>query len=304
MITTPFNESESRSASNMFEVWLTVADTELRSTEEIMLAAGALSITLQGADSPVFETAPGKQSVWPITRVTALYDGKFDIQQLQQQLEATLDHKVTLSYRVLVERDWASLWMEHFKPMRYGKSLWIYPSWHDVAVPSAVNILLDPGQAFGTGTHPTTALCLEWLDAHPPRGCLLIDYGCGSGILAVAALKLGARHVQAVDIDTQALRTTQENVKKNHINPETLDIVRPQDMGSLQADVLLANILLGPLIELKPTIGSHVKQGGTVVLSGILSDQEDTLINAYVNDFQFKQVYRKDSWVLLEGVKI
>ncbi len=288
----------------MFEVWLTVADTELQSTEEIMLAAGALSITLQGADSPMFETVPGRQSVWPITRVTALYDGKFDIQQLQQRLEATLDHTVALGCRVLVERDWTSLWMEHFKPMRYGNSLWVYPSWHDVANPSAVNILLDPGQAFGTGTHPTTALCLEWLDAHPPRGCLLIDYGCGSGILAIAALKLGARHVQAVDIDTQALRTTRENVQKNHIDPGTLDIVRPQNMGSLQADVLLANILLGPLIELKPTIGSHVKQGGTVVLSGILSDQEDTLVYAYANKFQFKQAHRKDSWVLLEGIKI
>lgn len=289
----------------MFEVWLTVGDTELESIEQIMFAAGALSVTLQDAvDTPVFEPAAGETPLWRIARITALFAGEPDLKKLEKQLQVALGHTITIGYQILEERDWARLWMDHFKPMRYGNSLWLYPSWYDIPDPPAVTIRLDPGLAFGTGTHPTTALCLEWLDTHPPRGSVLIDYGCGSGILAVAALKLGARSVHAVDVDTQALQTTRENAKKNRIAQETLDIVTPQNLGGLQADILLANILLGPLIELESKLCSHVRKGGTVVLSGILSDQTEALVKTYADDFQFKRPRHKDAWALLEGVKI
>ncbi len=295
----------SQSATNMFEIGLTVNAPELEPIEQVLFAAGALSITLQDAvDTAVFEAANAESPLWPSARVTALFADEPDIKQLERRLEATLGHTLAIGSQTLAEQDWTRLWMDNFKPIRCGNSLWVYPSWHDNPDPSGVTVCLDPGLAFGTGTHPTTALCLEWLDAHPPRGNVLIDYGCGSGILAIAALKLGACHVYAVDLDTQALQTTRENAQKNHIDRATLDIEAPQNMHTIQADVLMANILLGPLIELRSELSAHTKKGGTVVLSGILSDQTDMLVHAYADDFQFKRPRHNDNWVLLEGVKI
>ena len=202
----------------------------------------------------------------------------------------------------LEDRDWAREWLKDFKPMRFGTRLWICPTAYTPPEPDAVNLSLDPGLAFGTGTHATTALCLEWLDGHDLRDRLVVDYGCGSGILAIAAARLGAREVWAVDNDPQALVASRDNAARNGVM-DRLHICLPPAFPALQADVLLANILAGPLVSLAQLFAACLRPGGRLVLSGILKTQEPDIRRAYQADFAELEVASKDDWIRVSGIR-
>lgn len=193
--------------------------------------------------------------------------------------------------------------MDNFQPMRFGRRLWIVPSWHEAPEPDAVNLLLDPGLAFGTGTHPTTALCLEWLDGQEMAGCRVLDFGCGSGILGIAALLLGAESALGTDIDPQALEASRDNAGRNGLPAEAFPVYLPADLPQQAVDVVVANILAGPLVQLAPTITALVKPGGRLALSGILAEQAEEVRAAYQGAFDLDPTAEKDGWVRISGVR-
>jgi len=201
------------------------------------------------------------------------------------------------------DKDWECEWMDNFHPMRFGERLWICPSWRDVPDPDAVNVMLDPGLAFGTGTHPTTSLCLSWLDGLDLQGKTVIDFGCGSGILAIAALKLGAAQAIGIDIDPQAIQASRDNAERNGV-ADRLSLYLPhQQPENLQADVVVANILAGPLRELAPLIGVLPKAGGHLGLSGVLASQAESVCEAYAERFALDAVAEKEEWCRITGVR-
>jgi len=278
--------------------------------EDALLAAGAIAVTLRdGGDQPVLEPAPGETPLWTETLVTGLFDAQTDIETVKagivQELGAAVLHETCLE--TLTERDWVRAWLDNFHPMQFGRRLWVCPTASTPPEPDAVNLLLDPGLAFGTGTHPTTALCLEWLDSAALDGKQVIDYGCGSGILAIAAAKLGAAGVWAVDIDPQALIATRENARRNQV-AEQLQLGAPGILSTAkpapQADVILANILAGPLIVLAPLLARLTKPGGAVVLAGLIADQLTDVQQAYAPWFEFQPQRQRENWVLLQGVRV
>ncbi|MEI2742956.1 MAG: 50S ribosomal protein L11 methyltransferase [Candidatus Competibacter sp.] len=274
--------------------------------EDALLEAGALAVTLADAgDQPVLEPAPGQTPLWRYTRVTGLFDAQTDIEVVKGQLRRFLHAPALPECRLtaLEERDWVRAWMEHFHPMRFGRRLWICPSCQTQPEPAAVNIQLDPGLAFGTGTHPTTALCLEWLDAADLTGKTVLDYGCGSGVLAIAAAKLGARRVWAVDIDPQALLASDDNADANKVE-DRIEFSYPEALpAALQVDLLLANILAGVLVQLAPEFGRRVKPGGRLLLCGVLEQHADVVQAAFSHDFRLHDQTLREDWVLLEGVR-
>jgi len=266
--------------------------------------AGALSVTiLDAADEPLLEPLPGETPLWKRARIVALFEPGTDPQPLQQTLRNLLEMpSLQLQVERLDDRDWSSTWRDSFGAMCFGRRLWVCPVGEDPAQVDAVVVHLDPGLAFGTGTHATTALCLEWLDAHPPAGCSVIDYGCGSGILAIAAHKLGADSVVAVDIDPQALQASRENAVRNHIHGR-FSVMFPQDLDPAPVDVVLANILANPLIEHAAALAGLVKQGGHIVLTGILVEQASEVMAAYRQWFDFSTPVQREEWTLLAGLR-
>jgi ribosomal protein L11 methyltransferase len=271
---------------------------------EIFTDAGALSVTYQdAADEPILEPALGEHPVWSATRVVALFPVASDPPLLLQRLREVLkDAGLRFRVETLEDRDWSSTWRESFHAARFGTRLWVVPHGESAPTRDAVTVHLDPGLAFGTGTHATTALCLEWLDAHPPRARNVIDYGCGSGILAIAAAKLGANHVNAVDIDPQALQATRDNAARNGV-AVNVDALLPSDLGAQPVDLMIANILANPLIELAGSLAEHVCSGGSIVLTGILAEQAEEVMMAYRSWFDFREPVEREGWVLLEGRK-
>jgi ribosomal protein L11 methyltransferase len=271
---------------------------------EWLTAQGALSVTYEdAADQPLYEPPPGETPLWQHTVVTGLFEASVDVEALRRALQQdAATHVEHVRIEILEDKDWVREWMSRYQPMQFGESLWIVPSHHTPPDPTAVNILLDPGLAFGTGTHPTTAMCLRWLANHPPRDQWVVDYGCGSGILAIAAAKLGARHVIAVDNDPQALLATARNAEHNQVaaNIECRDVNPPLQA---QCDTLLANILAGPLISLASRFAEMVRPGGNIVLSGILAEQADGVRTAYDAWFAFQQTFQQDDWVLLNATR-
>lgn len=263
--------------------------------------SGAVSVTFQDTyDNPVFEPLPGETKLWGNTDVVGLYDAQTDIAELQAILN--LDQ---YSYKIeqLEDKDWEREWMDNFHPMQFGKRLWICPSWRDIPDPNAVNVMLDPGLAFGTGTHPTTALCLTWLDSLDLNNKIVIDYGCGSGILAIAALKLGAERVIGIDIDPQAIQASRDNAERNNVS-QKIELYLAQDLpDNLQADVVIANILAGPLKELAPQISKLVKTDGKLGLSGILANQYQSVCEAYKSQFELDPVIEQEEWCRITGKK-
>lgn len=260
--------------------------------EELLLGEGATAITLQDAhDDPVFEPDRGTTPLWDQTVLTGLYDDLEGIHQMLERLATAWAEQMPgepcpiIEHELLDDRDWERQWMEDFKPLRMGQRLWIVPSWHQPPEHDAINLKLDPGLAFGTGTHPTTALCLEWLDGLALDGHLdgieVLDVGCGSGILAIAALKLGARHATGTDIDPQALTASRDNAERNDIEASRFRLRYPEQMAAEHFPLVLANILAGPLVELAETIAGHVAPGGRLALSGILVDQTRAVLDAY-----------------------
>ena len=287
------------------QLTLAAGDIDPQALTERFDALGALSVTLQdAADQPLYEPPPGATPLWSDVRVTALFEGSADIAGIKAAVDRQFGAACAgrLQVETLDDRDWVRAWMDGYAPMRFGQRLWIVPTGFEAPDPHGINLLLDPGLAFGTGTHPTTALCLEWLDAHPPADQRVIDYGCGSGILGIAALKLGAHSVWAVDNDPQALAAARANAERNGVAAR-LTAVSPEDLPPLQADLLLANILANPLIELAPRFAALVRPGGALVLSGILADQAATVAAAYRSMCILQPAVQRDDWVRLAGVR-
>jgi len=282
---------------------LAITPEQAPALEDQLLELGAVSVTFMDAeDQPIFEPDLGTTPLWSNTHLLALFeadtDGKALLQHLRLLWQADLPaHEL----EQIEDQDWERSWMDNFHPMRFGQRLWIVPSWHAAPEPDAVNLLLDPGLAFGTGTHPTTSLCLQWLDAQQLQGKTLIDFGCGSGILAIAGLLLGAEHAVGTDIDVQALDASRDNAQRNQIADEHFDLYLPENMPAEPADVLVANILAGPLVSLAPQLASLVKPGGLLALSGILAEQTDEILQAYQGDFELDPVAEQDGWIRVSG---
>lgn len=271
---------------------------DIEQLSEILESTNALCITLTDKqDDPILEPELGTTPLWPHVVVHALYADPLEAELAVHLLSGSYPH---LGYTIetLPEKDWERVSKEDIKPQRFGSRLWICPSWLTPPEPNAVTLILDPGLAFGTGTHPTTSLCLNWLDQATLDQQTVIDYGCGSGILALSALKLGALHVEAVDIDEQALLSTQNNATNNDIPATMLNIGFPDNLKT-PADLLIANILLTPLMRLKSRFRELMKPSGTLVVSGILEEQVAELIKTYQSEFTHTQSLIQDGWALL-----
>jgi ribosomal protein L11 methyltransferase len=274
--------------------------------EDALLAAGAISITLQdAADNPVLEPAPGTTPLWPSVRVSALFDASVDRDILREVLRNELPAPLpAVHFEDLVDRAWEREWLKDFRPMQFGKRLWICPGGQRPpnASPEQVIVELDPGLAFGTGTHPTTALCLQWLDSADLHGKTVIDYGCGSGVLAIAALKLGAAAAFAVDIDPQAVTASADNARRNNVSGR-LRVGTVADTTLPPADIVLANILAEPLQSLAATLTALVKDRGSIVLSGLLAHQADTVAARYASAFALAPTAVQGDWARLDGLR-
>jgi ribosomal protein L11 methyltransferase len=272
--------------------------------ESACFASGALSVTLSDArDDAVLEPAPGEVQLWPATRVTALYPAAISSAAVLIDLAARLSMDAgRIDVRCIADRVWEREWLRDFHAMRFGQRLWICPRHENVTTPDAVVVHLDPGLAFGTGTHPSTALCLEWLDGATLAGRSVVDYGCGSGVLAIAAALLGAASVSAFDIDPQALIATRENAAANGVVVRVQVCERPAQLP-LPADVVVANIVAGTLVELAPELAAAVRQDGQLLLAGILEIQDETVTSAYRAWFDMNIFRKRDGWVALNGIR-
>ena len=282
------------------QVWCAAAARDVPALEEALQEAGAGAISLlDPGGEPVLEPAPDDQPLWPTLTVQALLPPGVDVDAFLARVRARSggcggDWQAA----PVAERAWERAWMDEFRPMRFGRRLWIVPTSWDPPEPGAANLRLDPGLAFGTGTHPSTALCLEWLDTRLAPGSRVLDYGCGSGVLALAALRLGAAGAQAVDLDPQALTATASNAVANDLDGR-LEAGPPD--AARPAQVVLANIVAGTLTELAPRLASVVEPGGRLVLSGILEHQAEAVRRAYPPGLVFGPPRRRDGWVLLEA---
>ena len=292
------------------ELSLTIHKADQQRVEDALEEIGALAVTLLDADvdtpneRAILEPGVGETPVWGEIALNALFDADTDrvgllhvLTDLVPQIEPA-----QIAFRDVADQDWTRVWMDQFKPMRFGRRLWIYPS--NIEPPcddaEAVIVRLDPGLAFGTGTHPTTALCLEWLDGTDLAGKTLIDFGCGSGVLAIAALKLGAVRVLGIDNDPQALGASRDNALRNGVE-DRLDLFAPEDFIDTRADVLVANILAGPLAELAPRFAACLKPDAAFALSGILIGQQDEVLDRYHEAFVGLDVATRDDWVRISG---
>ena len=270
--------------------------------QDTLESLGALAVSLLDAgDNPLLEPLPGTTPLWQSVKVVGLFAEHVSYLEINEQLKARFPH-IAFQYQRLDDQDWTRAWLAHFKPMHFGNRLWVMP--HEYPNPlelsmNAVILKLDPGLAFGTGTHPTTALCLTWLAQQNLQQKTLIDYGCGSGILGIAGLLLGAKEVYGVDYDPQALIASRDNAQRNDIVDEALKTILPQEMPSISADCIMANILANPLIELAPVLSSHAKPGCDLILSGLLTDQADAVQAAYRPWFRFEKSWVDEDWVLL-----
>src|SRR5690606_15692501 len=282
---------------------LAISPEQAPALEDTLLEIGAVSVTFMDAeDQPIFEPDLGTTPLWSHTHLLALFEANVDEDHLLAHLQLLIGGELPEHQLERIEdQDWERSWMDGFQPMRFGQRLWIVPSWHAAPESDAVNLLLDPGLAFGTGTHPTTALCLEWLDGQDLKGCNVLDFGCGSGILAIAALLLGAKKAVGTDIDVQALEASRDNAGRNNIAEALFPLYLPQDLPPVQADVLVANILAGPLVSLAPQLSSLVKPGGRLALSGILAEQGEEVAGAYAQDFDLDPIANRDGWVRITG---
>ncbi|OQS32501.1 50S ribosomal protein L11 methyltransferase [Chromobacterium haemolyticum] len=275
---------------------------------DALMDAGALSTAIEDAyagterEEPIFgEPGEPVDKLWSRSRIITLFDEAADVALLIAAAANACGLSLP-SYKVerVEEQDWVRLTQSQFDPIRISDRLWITPTWHEPPAPNAVNLQLDPGLAFGTGSHPTTRLCLQWLDAHLQGGESVLDYGCGSGILAIAALKLGAVSALGVDIDPQAVRASQDNAEQNQVKA---DFRLPDQNPEAVYDVVLANILANPLRMLGQLLASHVKTGGRIVLSGILAEQAEELSAIYEQWFQMDAPVFDEGWTRLTGTR-
>ncbi|ODT95850.1 MAG: ribosomal protein L11 methyltransferase [Rhodanobacter sp. SCN 67-45] len=300
------------------ELSLIIRTEQQPRVEEALEDLGALSITLRDADAEtpdeqaIFEPGVGELPLWPTITLDALFDEHADRRGIAAALGDLLPwlEPDQLSFRDVADQDWERAWMDQFKPMAFGHRLWIYP-WNieppvddgNIGRSDAsmrVVVRLDPGLAFGSGTHPTTALCLEWLDGLDLHGRTITDYGCGSGILAIAALKLGAAAAIGIDNDPQALTASADNAARNGV-ADRLTLFLPEDRPDGATDVFVANILAGPLDTLAPTFAAAAKPGAPFAISGILAGQQDELLTRYAEWFEDLRADLRDDWVRISG---
>ena len=287
----------------LYEIEFPLAALNSDAVEAALLEIGASSVTfLDRGDEPVLEPRSGEIRLWRDTLVRALFDESHDAAWCIARLANRLGEHITATARVLAveKQDWERVWLKGWKSMRFGRRLWVCPTAADAPEdPNAVVVRLDPGLAFGTGTHPTTALCLQILDALPLSGRSMIDYGCGSGILGIAALKLGASHVIGIDIDSQALLATRENAIRNGVSSNLETRAGPTALRP--ASCVVANILAGPLIELAPVLTAACETGGDLLLSGLLKMQAYAVKAAYTSAFDIVQVVGRDDWCCIHA---
>ena len=288
--------------SEFVEICFELGAVPVSLAEQACHEHGATAVTLCDArDEPVLEPGPGEVRLWPATRLQALFAPGTAAAATTEALGRALGIATErFEVRMIADRAWEREWLRDFHAMRFGRRLWICPHHERVEDPTAAVVHMDPGLAFGTGTHPTTALCLEWLDAHPPVDREVIDYGCGSGVLALAAVRLGARLVHCLDIDEQALSATRQNADANGIGPQ-IRVHAPYEALVSQADVLLANILSDPLIALAGRFAALVRPRGWIVLSGLMMHQESEVAGAYEACFDMHTFGTRDGWIGLCG---
>lgn len=284
-----------------------VASDATSEVEDALLALGAIAVTLDDAgDDPIYEPAPGEEPLWPTTRVTGLFPANTTRGELESGLGDAFAPAPTPAHELLAldDRLWEREWLKDFKPMRFGSRVWVIPGDHEPPQPDALNIALDPGLAFGTGTHATTALCLEWLDGRDDlKGAFVIDYGCGSGILAVAAALLGAERVLAVDNDPQAVTATGLNAARNGVSDRITACLPDAAPMVAGADVLVANILAAPLIGLAPRFADLTRPGASIAVSGLIERQVEDVRSAYDSWCPLSELAQQDGWVRLAGTK-
>lgn len=286
------------------ELSVVVQKDSLARVEAVLEDLGALSVTLLDAeDVPILEPAAGETPVWPNVVVNALFEATVDRAGLFDALQLMVAWLTPerVSFREVADADWTRAWMDQFKPMRFGRRTWIYP-WNiePPDQPDQVIIRLDPGLAFGTGTHATTALCLHWLDGLTLSGRRVIDFGCGSGILAIAALKLGAAEAIGIDNDPQALLASHDNAERNGVL-DHLCLYPPENLPVLSADIVVANILASALIALEVKLAALCRPGALIALSGILRGQEEEVMAAFAADFSELEVVQQEDWVRITG---
>lgn len=285
------------------EIHLRLKSAEQPEVEAALEACGSLAITLLDAeDVPILEPGPGETPLWPDLLLTGLFPHTQDRIELLVALDSQMPEHIlrTARFAEVDDKDWTRVWMDGYKPMRFGERLWIVPTTCEPPEPNAINLRLDPGLAFGTGTHPTTALCLRWLDGVPLSGKSVIDFGCGSGILAIASLLLGAASAWAIDNDPQALVATRENALRNQVAAK-LSVHSDLDAPPAPADVLLANILLPPLLQLAPLMARLCKGGADAVFSGMLQGQQHEFMELYQAAFEDFAVQTEGDWIRISA---
>lgn len=284
---------------------LEIDSLQAEQASDMLSELGAVSVSYEDAgDHPLYQIGTDEVGLWEQVRVIGLFEAGINVDIVESVLSSQLEGIKTWNWQneQLQDQVWELAWQDHFQPMRFGRRLWVCSPDTEVTEPESVVIRMQPGLAFGTGTHPTTALCLEWLDTQNLVGKSVTDYGCGSGILAIASALLGSDSVTAVDIDPCAIETTLENAENNSVS-DALQCCSVEAMNDTQTDIVIANILSNPLIELRATLTDLVADQGYLVLSGILQHQADSIIDAYQSDFRFGETSEKDGWVRLVGVK-
>jgi len=286
------------------QVRIACAARDTSTWEDALLAVGALAVTyLDAADQPVLEPGVGEMPLWDEVVLLGLFEASVDTGVVLAGLP-TSGERSPPRVEILEDKDWEREWMQHYTPMRFGDRLWICPSWLLPPDPTAINILLDPGLAFGTGTHPTTAMCLEAMAGLDLHTATVVDYGCGSGILAIAAARLGASRVIAVDNDPQALTACRSNAQRNGILHHDLSVHLPGNVPPAQADLVVANILAGPLLALSDTLLGLLAPGGRLILAGLLQEQAAGLMAHYGQAIALAPIAQREEWVCLAGQRL
>ncbi|OCQ20085.1 ribosomal protein L11 methyltransferase [Pseudoalteromonas luteoviolacea] len=269
---------------------------------DLLMDIGCPSVTfIDSQNNPVYEPKPGEVILWPETTVIGLFEATHDMQAVVSHLSANMPDAPKYKIEQLEDKDWEREWMDNFHPIKFGERLWICPSWRDIPDPDAVNVLLDPGLAFGTGTHATTSLCLKWLEAQDLSGKTVVDFGCGSGILGIAAIKLGAERVIGIDIDPQALVASRDNAQRNSV-ADKLEVYLPENQPDFKADIVVANILAQPLRELHEIILGFLKPKGAIAMSGILEEQAESVANVYAPYIDLDAIKQEGEWTRVSGI--
>ena len=288
-----------------------VRSDQIEPLEQLILDYGGLSISyLDADDQPVFQKEPGSTQLWDLVDLVCLFEKEINLDKLLLLLQQhpAIEDKESLTLKTLEDQVWERSWMSDFKAMQFGERLWVCPSWQKPPEPNAVNIMLDPGLAFGSGSHATTSMCLQWLEKNIRDDIKVIDYGCGSGILAIAAALLGAAQVIAVDNDPQAITATIENAKRNNIPKGVIETYLPAQLpdapAALLSDILVANILAEPLMQLAEDLSHLVKPQGQIALSGLLAEQADGLLEHYGFWFEMDKAVMSEEWARLSGTRL